>query len=413
RLPQAIALYIGAVLGAGILIVPGLAAEIAGPASLIDWIVLMIAVLPLGLSMAYLTQRYPGSGGVSDFVSKAFGRWLGELIGWFFLMSVPIGAPVAALTGAGYLSMALHLTSNMTLLIAGAILLIALVLNYFGMSVTGGVQIAVVSGILIILGATILCSMPFLHVSHFVPFMPHGVLSIGKASTLLFWCFIGWEAVSNFSGEFVHPEKDVHRATIYSAISLGCLYFLTAVAVIGTNSYKKASQIALIYVAEKAFGQVGVLLFGIISLLVCLATVVAYTGAASRLAYSLAEKAGNSNGLGKVSKKYHTPVGGLLFLLICFVCVLTLYAMRLLSLALLIQLPNATFLLNYFGGCFAGVILFKNEGKKRIICLIAALTTILMFLFVGWAIVYPALIIAVFLVRDRVAWMKKRRSKSI
>lgn len=61
NLPQAIALYIGAVLGAGILIVPGIAAEIAGPASILDWGVMMILVLPLALCMAFLSQKYPNS----------------------------------------------------------------------------------------------------------------------------------------------------------------------------------------------------------------------------------------------------------------------------------------------------------------------------------------------------------------
>lgn len=129
RLPQAIALYIGAVLGAGILIVPGLAAQIAGPASLIDWGGLMILVLPLSLCMAYLSQKFPNSGGVSYFVTRAFGQTSGTIIGWFFLMSVPIGAPVAALTGAGYLSAAFGMSESVRIAIACLLLMMALLLN--------------------------------------------------------------------------------------------------------------------------------------------------------------------------------------------------------------------------------------------------------------------------------------------
>ena len=101
KLPQIIALYIGAVLGSGILIIPGIAAEISGPASLIAWGLMIILVMPMALTMGLLSAKYPNSGGVSYFVTKAFNSHWGSLVGWYFLMSVVIGAPVLALTGAG------------------------------------------------------------------------------------------------------------------------------------------------------------------------------------------------------------------------------------------------------------------------------------------------------------------------
>jgi amino acid efflux transporter len=392
RLPQAIALYIGAVLGAGILIIPGMAAQIAGPASLVDWALLMLLAFPLSMCMAYLARKYPNSGGVSYFVTKAFGEKTGYLIGWFFLMSVPIGAPVAAITGAGYLSASLGLSENMRILIACLILLLALSLNYIGMSVAGKVQVAVVCGILAILIAAIIGAVPNVKTVNFEPFMTHGALGIGAASTILFWCFIGWEAVSHLSEEFVHPEKDVTRATLISASLIGILYFLSAAAVIGTNSYKMSAQAALVVVAEHAFGRIGAILIGVSALLICLATVVAYIGAASRLALSLSHNGHAPRWFGKVSNKYQTPAGGLIFLSLCFIIIMSLYSMHAVNLGTLIQLPNATFLLTYLGGCAAGVKLFRKDKKPFITSLISLLTTSIMFLFVGWAIIYPATI---------------------
>lgn len=62
-MPQAIALYIGAVLGSGVLIVPGLAAEMAGPASLLAWGFMTLLILPLALSMGLLSAKFPNAGG--------------------------------------------------------------------------------------------------------------------------------------------------------------------------------------------------------------------------------------------------------------------------------------------------------------------------------------------------------------
>ncbi|MDT3425833.1 amino acid transporter [Paenibacillus forsythiae] len=52
-------------------------------------------------------NKFPNAGGVSYFVTLTFGQKAGALVGWFFLLSVPIGAPVAALTGAGYMTAAM------------------------------------------------------------------------------------------------------------------------------------------------------------------------------------------------------------------------------------------------------------------------------------------------------------------
>jgi hypothetical protein len=62
--------YIGAVLGSGILIIPGLVAEVSGPASLISWGLMIVVVLPMALTMGLLSAKYPNAGGVSHFVSK-------------------------------------------------------------------------------------------------------------------------------------------------------------------------------------------------------------------------------------------------------------------------------------------------------------------------------------------------------
>lgn len=409
RLPQAIALYIGAVLGAGILLVPGLAAQVAGPASLIDWALLMILVLPLALCMAYLSQKFPNSGGVSYFVTEAFGHRAGQVIGWFFLMSVPIGAPVTAITGSAYLGTALGLSEPIIIGMAYVVLLIALVLNYLGMRIAGKVQVAVIASILVILCVTLIAALPHLKMIYFTPFMPKGPWSIGHASTLLFWCFIGWEAITNYSAEFVHPEKDVHRATVISAIILGCLYFLTALIVVGTGSYQNQAQAALVTVSQQVFGRGGAIITGVAGLLICLATVVAYIGSASRMAYAMAKEGSAPIGLMKQSRKYQTPVGGLLFLTFCFIFVMAAYSSHMISLTKLIQLPNATFLLNYMGGCAAGVIIFRKEKKKLLISLVAFLATLFMSFFVGWAIVYP-LIICLFIAGQRIVQSLRKKS---
>jgi amino acid efflux transporter len=389
-LPQVIALYTGAVLGSGILILPGLAAEIARPASLVAWGLMAILVVPMALTMGLLSARYPDAGGVSSFVTKAFNPQIGSLIGWFFLLSVVVGAPVLALTGAGYVCAAAGLGDMARLLIATAILATGIILNYIGMKLTGQVQVAVVLTIIIVLVITITGSVSAIDPANFFPFMPDGWGSIGHASAVLFWCFIGWEAISHISGEFANPERDAVRGTLAAAGIISILYFLTAFVVVGTGSYGPAlSDISLVHIIRTAFGPAGAAVAGIAALFICLAPAIAYIGAASRLACSLATGGFAPRRLALRSEKYGTPLGGLLFLAACFAILLLVFSTRIVSLSWLIQVPSGSYILTYVGGCAAGIVLLKDSRWGVPVSIISLILTGTIFLFVGWAVLYP------------------------
>src|SRR5438309_9410635 len=78
----AVALYMSSVLGSGVLVLPGLAAQIAGPASLIAWLILSLASYPLAYTFASLSARKPESGGVYAFAREGFGQRWADAVGW-------------------------------------------------------------------------------------------------------------------------------------------------------------------------------------------------------------------------------------------------------------------------------------------------------------------------------------------
>ncbi len=71
--PQGVALYLGAVIGAGVLLLPGLGASQAGPASLVAWAFDCVLGIPLALTFAALAAHSPDAGGVLTYVTHAFG----------------------------------------------------------------------------------------------------------------------------------------------------------------------------------------------------------------------------------------------------------------------------------------------------------------------------------------------------
>src|SRR5260370_15428351 len=98
------ALYIGAILGPGLLLLPGLAAAEAGPASILAW----LAVLGLsGMFAAVFSdvgRHVPSAGGVMGYVTAGLGPRAGRATGWMFLAGVVGGAPIVCLIGASYVT---------------------------------------------------------------------------------------------------------------------------------------------------------------------------------------------------------------------------------------------------------------------------------------------------------------------
>src|SRR3954467_11303167 len=101
---SATAMYVGAVLGPGVLFLPALAARVAGPASILAWIGLLALSAPLAVTFAALGVRHPSAGGTAAYARAAFGRRAGTATGWWFLAGVAIGAPAVALIGGNYVA---------------------------------------------------------------------------------------------------------------------------------------------------------------------------------------------------------------------------------------------------------------------------------------------------------------------
>lgn len=403
-LPQIVALYFGAVIGSGILLIPGLAAEVAGPASVFAWLAMSVLVIPMAVTMGLLSASHPNAGGVSHFVRMAFSDRYANMVGWFFLLSPPIGAPILSVTGAKYMAVLLHWSDAQTFLFAGLILVSVLIMNVFGLQLAGKVQTVVVALILVILLLAVVTSIPHYSAANFSPLAPHGWLSVVKAAGLLFWCFIGWEAVTHLSEEFIDPQKNAIRGVLWSAGIVALLYFAVAFMTVATHSYGNGrSEASLSVMVQLSLGPAGGWLVAVTALFICVATANAYVGAAARTAYALAQKGMAPEWFGIIHKRYNTPIGGLGFLAICFGIVFIVLAGGFSDLAHLIQLPNATFFATYIGGCLAGIRLLRSHRFGYLSSWISLVITAGLYPFLGWVALYPLLIIGAVLL-----WEKRR-----
>jgi amino acid efflux transporter len=98
------ALYLGALIGPGLLLIPALAVQRAGAASIVAWIALLALSAPLAITFAALGVRHPVAGGVSTYVREGLGEDAAAVTGGWFLAAVLIGAPAVSLIGGYYVA---------------------------------------------------------------------------------------------------------------------------------------------------------------------------------------------------------------------------------------------------------------------------------------------------------------------
>src|ERR1700744_6035523 len=99
--PRGTALYIGALLGPGLLLLPGLAARQAGPASIVAWAGLLGVSALFAMVFAALGRAHPQANGVAGYAAAGLGPLAGRVVSWCLLDGGISVAPVVCLIGGG------------------------------------------------------------------------------------------------------------------------------------------------------------------------------------------------------------------------------------------------------------------------------------------------------------------------
>lgn len=284
--PQGAALTLGAVLGTGVISLPALAAHEAGPASLVAWLLLVALSVPLATTFAALGARYPDGGGVSTYARRAFGARVATLIGWCFYFAIPLGAPAAAGFAGAYVADGTGGGRQTQLLTAAALIGVVAVMNWYGIRVSGRVQLWIAGTLAVLLLVATVVSLPHATTDNLTPFAPHGWAAIGTAAALLIWAFAGWEVVTSLSSEYRDPARDIGRATLIALVVMGVMYLGVAfatVAVLGGGAGKAPLSDLLVL----GFGEPARSVTTVVAVLLSVGAMNAYFAGSARLGAAL------------------------------------------------------------------------------------------------------------------------------
>jgi amino acid transporter len=330
-----VTISIGAMIGSGIFVLPGLAFKIAGPAVVLAYPLAGLIVLPAALSKAEMATALPESGGTYLYIDRAMGPLMGTIAGigsWFSL----VFKSAFALVGLGsYLLLFLPGVPIKAVALALGVMIV--LINIFGVKQTGSVQAIVVTAVLAALTVFLADGFTSIQFGKF----QHGLFKTGTegllaATGFVFVSYAGVTKVASVAEEVENPSRNLPIGMLLSVGLMMVIYSLIAITVVGVTdaSTLKDSLTPMADAAESFLGPIlgswGPLVISVTAVLALASMGNAGVLASSRFPFAMSRDSLAPESLSKISSKFHTPIaailvtGVFLVLLIAFVDVVEL-----------------------------------------------------------------------------------------
>ena len=330
-----IMLGIGCTIGTGIFVVTGIAAaKYAGPGISLSYLLAAFACLFAALAYAELASMVPVAGSAYTYAYAVLGEFVAWLVGWGLVLEYTIGGATVASGWSGYMVGILK-TGGIILPEAltkvpsegGIINLPAVFISLFiGLLLVRGTKESVVIN-RILVGVKLTAIFIFLYVAapnikmeNWVNFMPFGWSGVALGAAMVFYAYIGFDAVATAAEECKNPTKDVPYGIIGSLIVCTILYVTVALVLTGIVSYTELNNAEpLAYALRQNGSNIGSILVatGAIAGMTTVLLVLIY--AQSRIFFVIARDGLIPSYFSKLHKKYDTPHISLILVIVAVV----------------------------------------------------------------------------------------------
>ncbi|HTL42976.1 MAG TPA: amino acid permease [Vicinamibacterales bacterium] len=292
-----VTLGIGAIIGTGIFVLTGqAAADYTGPAIVLSMVLAGIASGLAGLCYSEFASTVPIAGSAYTYGYATLGEFVAWIIGWDLILEYALGAATVAVGWSGHVASFCHdflgfdipasVAAAPCTIIHGAgcspaaiinlpAVLIALavtVLIIIGVKESANVNTAIVIIKVAVVIIVILGGAAFINTANWHPFIPpntghfgsYGWTGIMRGAGVIFFAYIGFDAVSVAAQEAKNPQKDMPVGILGSLVVCTILYILVSGVTVGLVPYKEMSGsaaplVVAIRAAETASGGSGVL----------------------------------------------------------------------------------------------------------------------------------------------------------
>jgi len=255
-----VALGVGAIIGAGLFSITGMAAATnAGPAITISFLVAALGCIFAGLCYAEFSSMIPVAGSAYTYSFATMGEFIAWIIGWDLVLEYAVGAATVSISWSRYLGKFLHdfgieiPAQFMSSPFEGGIINIPAVFIVMLMSLLlmrGTKESAFVNGVIVLLKVSVVLvfiavGWQYIKPENYHPYIPDntgdfghfGFSGIIRAAAIVFFAYIGFDAVSTAAQEAKNPKRDMPIGILLSLAICTALYILFAHVMTGVVNY--------------------------------------------------------------------------------------------------------------------------------------------------------------------------------
>jgi APA family basic amino acid/polyamine antiporter len=319
---------VAAIIGTGIFVLTGVAAaNVAGPGIILSFVLAGLACAFVSFAYAELSSMIPVSGSAYTYAYATLGEIFAWIIGWDLLLEYAVGASAVASGWSAYFQSILHgfgitlphvisVANNTGGLHSVDLPAIAIVcfINYWlikGVSHTARMTSIFVVVKLLVVAFFIAVGAFHIDAVNYTPFLPFGWSGVLTGAGVVFFAFIGFDAVTTMSEECKEPQKDVPRGVIGSLVVCTALYVIVAAIMTGAIPFSQLAGAGEGAPMAKVLEHIG---FAWASPLVSVGIIAGITSvlivllfAQSRIMMRMSKDGLVLPVFGKISERYRTP----------------------------------------------------------------------------------------------------------
>jgi amino acid transporter/nucleotide-binding universal stress UspA family protein len=312
---EAYTIGLGTMIGAGIFVLPSIAAEQAGPASMLSFLIGGIVSLLAALSLSELATGMPKAGGSYYYVNRALGPLFGSIVGWgmwagltFASAFYMIGFGQYLLPGLGSYLTVLAGWGDLGITIAALVMAVILTgVNFYGVKETGVLQNVVVLTLVALIVAFL--GLGLLDGPTIGEFNPNGWPAVAATVGTIYVAFIGFEVIATSAEEIENPSRNLPLAMFAAVVTptllyVGVMFVSTGILPVQTLA---ASRIPVAAVAGEFLGAIGALAMIVGAVLATVSSANASILSAARVNFAMGRDGILVNWLNEIHGQFRTP----------------------------------------------------------------------------------------------------------
>lgn len=325
KLKDLIMLGIGSIIGTGIFVITGqAAANYAGPAATLSFLVAAVVVILNGLCFAEFASRLSISGGAYGYIYVVYGELAAWLVGWLLLCEFMLAVSSVASGWSGYFQgllghwgielpqafTAAYDPENGTYIDLIAALVLILVTFWVTQEAKKALRLnnAMVWVKFAVIVLFIAVGIFFIQPENWHPYLPYGMGGVFNGASLVFFAFLGFESVSMAADEVKAPNKDVPRGIIGSILIATILYVVVTLVLTGIVPFQKLGisdpvAFAMRYINQGFVGSI----ISVGTILTLLTVTISMMYSLARLIFAISQDGLLPSYLQKIDKKRRTP----------------------------------------------------------------------------------------------------------